>query len=269
VGHILGEPLDMDGIMEVADEYDLPVIEDVAQAHGAGLDGQPLGTFGDVAAFSTMSGKHHATGAQGGIVYTEDEDRYWRARKASDRGKPFGDEADGNLMASLNLNLNDLSAAISRVQLDRLSDIVARRRTLVATIGDRIEGLPGVEIPDLLPGAEPSYWYWRLGVDESALSCDKATFCQALRAEGLPVTTRYDSRPHLDDWFQNQRVFGTSGYPWQAPEYEGDSEPDVHCPNADAVLDRCFNLTVYESWGDAEVDDIVAAFEKIASAYAP
>lgn len=268
VGHILGEPLDMEGIMAVAREHDLFVVEDAAQAHGARLNGQLVGTFGDIAAFSTMSGKHHASGAQGGVVYTRDEDRYWRTRRLSDRGKPFGVEAEGNVVASLNLNGDDLSAVIGRVQLEKLPEIVGGRRELVAAIRGRIEGLPGVIVPEQDPGAEPSYWYWRLGVDESELTCDKATFCEALRAEGLRLTPRYDSRPHRYPWFQEQRVFSDAGYPWQAPAYEGDSDPRVHCPNAEAVLDRCFNLTIYENWGETEVADIVAAFEKVSGAYA-
>lgn len=268
VGHILGEPLDMEGILAVAAEHDLAVIEDAAQAHGASLEGQPVGTFGDIAAFSTMSGKHHATGAQGGVVYTEDEELYWRARQASDRGKPFGSSAAGNVTAALNLNSNDLAATIGQVQLEKLPDIVRGRREVVTDIADGIRGLPGVEIPELVPGAAASYWYWRLAVDEGALACEKAEFCEALRAEGLLLNPRYDARPHRYPWFTEQRVFGESGHPWQAPAYEGESDPEPDCPNAAAVLDRCFNLTVYERWGAEEVADIVRAFEKVSSAYA-
>lgn len=70
------------------------------------------------------------------------------------------------------------------------------------------------------------------------------------------------------EWFQEQRVYGDSGYPWQAPSYHGESDPTVTCPNAEAALDRYFNLTIYESWGPQEVADIVAAFEKVATSYA-
>jgi dTDP-4-amino-4,6-dideoxygalactose transaminase len=126
---------------------------------------------------------------------------------------------------------------------------VARRRELVAAIRERIEGLPGVAVPDLVSGAEPSYWYWRVGVDETERTCGKATFCEALRAEGLLLTPRYDSRPHRDPWFRKQRVFGETGGPWQAPEYEGPADPEPRCPNA-------------------EVADVAAAFEKVATAYA-
>ena len=268
VGHIMGEPLDMDAILAIAEEHDIPVVEDAAQAHGATLDGKPIGTFGDIAAFSTMSGKHHATGAQGGVVYTDDEELYWQTRRASDRGKPFGLDETGNVTASLNLNLNELSAVIGRVQLQKLPDAVAARRELVSAISAGIADFPGVVIPEQVPGADPSYWYWRLGIDASELTVDKDQVCAALSAEGLIVRARYDARPHRYPWFTEQRVFGDSGYPWQAPQYGGERHPDVHCPNAADVLDRCFNLTVYESWSDREVEDIVRAFEKVTKAYA-
>ncbi|CAI8025836.1 Putative L-glutamine:3-amino-2,3-dideoxy-scyllo-inosose aminotransferase [Geodia barretti] len=72
VPHIAGEPADMGGIMEVARRHGIPVIEDCAQAHGT-RSGAVAGSFGDISAFSTMSGKHHSSGGQGGMVFTRDE----------------------------------------------------------------------------------------------------------------------------------------------------------------------------------------------------
>ena len=268
VGHIMGEPLPMPAIMELADEHDLAVIEDCAQAIGATIDGRPVGTFGDVAVFSTMFGKHVSTGGQGGAVFTPDEELYWRVRRYADRGKPFGTDATGNVAASLNLNMDEISSTIGRVQLERLPDRLAARRKLVAAISGRIADLSGVLVPDVPVHHEPAYWYWRLGCDASALTCTKAEFCAALGAEGLPVTTRYDARPHRDPWFLTQRVFGDTGRPWRDPDYDGPAEPSWDCPNAAAVLDRDFNLAVHERWGDREVEDAVAAFEKVTAAYA-
>ena len=117
VAHIGGDPVDMDPVMELARARNLYVIEDCAQAHGAKYKGRLVGTIGDVAAFSTMYGKHHCTGGQGGIVYTQDEQFYRNARRSADRSKPFNVDAPANVVAGLNCNLKELSAAIGSAQL--------------------------------------------------------------------------------------------------------------------------------------------------------
>src|ERR1035437_624768 len=163
VAHIFGEPADMPGIMKVARRHKLPVVEDCAQAHGARLKGRLVGTFGDIAAFSTMFGKHHCTGGQGGVVFTRREKLYWEARRAADRGKPFGLPKDAdNAIASLNFNLSDLAAVIGSAQLRKLPMIVARRRELASRIAKGLRGLKVVSLPPPVAGAEPSYWFQKV-----------------------------------------------------------------------------------------------------------
>ena len=191
VAHMGGMPVDMDPIMELASSRGLPVIEDCAQAHGALYRGRKVGTIGDVAAFSTMSGKHHATGGQGGVVYARDEDLYWRGRRAADRGKPFGIDAPGNVTASLNLNIDELSAAIGRVQLAKLPGIVAARRRVALAIAGGCEALQTVRVQADPPGCENVFWFLCLQLDLDRLRVDCDVFAKALSAEGIPVGTGY------------------------------------------------------------------------------
>lgn len=269
VAHIGGEPADMEGIMAVAKKYGIPVVEDCAQSHYAKLNGKLVGTFGDIGAFSTMFGKHFCTGGQGGVVFTKNEDLYYKIRQAADRGKPFGLPAGStNCVASLNFNLNDLAATIGSVQLKKLPSIVEARRKVVAQLKEGFKDLQSIIIPEQLPNAEPSYWWWRLKVNVEKLSCDKASYCKALMAEGIPINPRYDGAlPFTMDWFKNQRAFGSSNYPWSASEYKGNSNRKFDCPNTFKSIDTQFNLIVFESWGQEEVDDIIAAFKKLENAY--
>ena len=269
VAHIGGEPCDIEAIVALGKKYNIPVVEDVSQSHGAKLNGKLLGSFGDIAAFSTMYGKHHCTGGQGGIVFTKSEELYWKMRRASDRGKPFGLPAGStNSIASLNLNLNDLAAVIGREQVKKLPGIVERRRNFVAKLTEGFKKLKTLNIPEQLPNAEASYWWWRLEVNIDNITCDKETYCKALAAEGVSLNPSYRSAmPHNMDWFINRAVFGTSGYPWAAPEYKGDRNRKFPCPNALDATDRQFNLTVFESWGDEEVKDILNAFYKVEKAF--
>ncbi len=268
VAHIFGEPADMEGIMRVARKHKIPVVEDCAQAHHAKLNGKLLGTFGDVAAFSTMFGKHHCAGGQGGIVWTADEELYKKVRRASDRGKPFGlPESASCCQATLNFNLNDLSAVIGSVQLKKLPGIVQRRRDLVKRIQDGLPQDSLAVLPPQLAGAEPSYWYLRMRFQAARAACDKATFCAALAAEGVLARARYVNPPTYYDWFKNKQVFGSSRLPWSSPAYKGDPDRKFPCPNVMAALDQHFDLVVRESWGAAEAADIVKAITKVSAAY--
>jgi len=267
VAHIAGELVDMDPVLEIARARDLPVIEDCAQAHGAKYKGRPAGTLGTFGVFSTMSGKHHATGAQGGVVFTKDEDLYWEAKRFADRGKPFNLEAPGNVRAGLNLNSNELSAAIGRVQLRKLPDIVARRRAAAARIAAGLEDATAVSLGWQPPDTEGSYWFLRTQLDLDQLRVDKAQFCAALSAEGIPCGVSYRHIPSEAPWFRERRTFGNSGYPWTLPAYRGNPNWEFPCPNAVAATDECFIISIHENYGEEETRDIAAALRKVEAAY--
>lgn len=269
VAHIAGEPADMHPILELAGGRGLPVIEDCAQAHGATYRGQTVGSLGTLGVFSTMSGKHHATGAQGGVVFTRDEDLYWRVKRLSDRGKPFNLEgdADSNVRASLNLNGNDLAAAVGRVQLRKLGGITQRRRKAAQEIGEGIAHLQAVSIGRQVPNTESVYWFMRFHVDASKLTVDKDGFAKAVAAEGIPVSVSYRHIPSEATWFRERKVFGNSDYPWGLPAYRGDRDATFPCPNAVEAAETHFTMSIHENYGSQEVEDVVRALEKVEQAY--
>ena len=165
----VSDPCDLDAILAVAEKHGLPVVEDCAQSHGAVYKGRKAGSIGTIASFSTMSGKHHATAAQGGVVFSKDEALIAEAKRFSDRGKSNG----GNVRAGLNLNGNDLAAAVGRVQLRKLASVVERRRQVAAAIASEIDGLSGVGVSEQVEGGESSYWFMLLDFDEAALGVSK------------------------------------------------------------------------------------------------
>lgn len=266
--HISGHACDMAGIMAVARKHNLPVIEDCAQAHGATYHGKPLGTLGNVAAFSTMSGKHHSTGPQGGVVFTTDEKLRFKIRQASDRGKPFGEaNPTGNTMASLNLNSNDLAAAIGRVQLKKLPGILAGRQKFAKLVAKGCESLGTVSVNTGLPNTEGAYWFMLLKLELDKLSVDKATFAKAMNAEGIPCGAGYYHAPTENPWAVNKKVFGQPGYPWTSPDYKGDANAVYALPNAKASDATHVTIAMHERCGEKEAADVIAALTKLEAAY--
>ena len=206
IAHIAGDPADMDPILELATKHKLHVIEDCAQAHAARYKGRLVGSMGTIAAFSTMSGKHHATAAQGGVVFSKDRLLIEEAKRFSDRGKPFfldekrgandaaaryGSDSRarnlGNVRAGLNLNGSDLAAAIGRVQLRKLPAVVDARRAVAASVAKEIAGLEGVAMGKQTTGGQSAYWFLMLRVDETKLRCSKDEFVHAITAEGSSI----------------------------------------------------------------------------------
>ncbi len=255
VVHAAGQAAAIDDMVAAAAERGLRVVEDCSQSHGARRAGRPVGTFGDIAAFSTMYRKAHVTGGSGGVVFSRDQDLYHRALAHADRGKPrwrddFDDrDPSGFLFAALNLHADELSCAIGLASLGRMAETMARRTAFVAEVSARIEAASAVcraypHSPDDSP------FFLPILVDPERLSCTKRDFAEAVRAEGIGLNPHY--RYLVCDW------------PWVKPHLADAFD----CPNGRDVLDRSFNLYLNENYGPREAGDVAAAIAKVETHYA-
>ncbi|OGV65193.1 MAG: hypothetical protein A3K19_24245 [Lentisphaerae bacterium RIFOXYB12_FULL_65_16] len=269
VAHIAGDMVDMGPVLKLAKKHNLYLVEDCAQCHGATYKGRKAGSMGDIAAFSTMFGKHHCTGGQGGVVYTRNEKLYWQAKRFADRGKPFNLQgAAGNVVAGINCNLNDLSAAIGKVQLAKLPRITESRIRFGEALKAALKRGHAVTVGWQPPASQSVYWFMRMHIDIRKLRVDKMTFCKALGAEGIPVGAEYRAIPALMPWFKDRVVFGESGFPWACSDYKGSKRPVAKLDNAMRAVEAHFNISIHESCGEREVADVVSAIEKVEAAYA-
>ncbi len=268
IAHIMGEPADMPAIMKVAEKYHLPVVEDCAQSHAAKINGQNVGTFGTVAAFSMMSGKHMCAGGQGAAVFTKDETMYWKVRRCADRGKPFGVKASSSVDVALYYNMEEAEAAISRGQLKKLPYISEVRQKAVEWL--KTHGLYDLKCltfqqTELKPGFECCYWRLVCQFHADKATCSKDEYVKALAAEGLPVAGDYHAGyPPCHQWFVNR----AEQFPWNAPQYKGDRFAAYPCPNAEAALDANFLMMMQENFSDDDCAKIMRAFQKVDAAFA-
>lgn len=197
VVHYLAYPCDMDRIMAIAKKHSLAVIEDVSHAQGGLYKGKKLGTFGIVAAMSLMSTKSFAAGEMGMLV-TDDRRVYERAvayghyERNNDRYiiesedlKPYVHIALGGIKG----RVNQLCAAIGRVQLKYYDTRCADIRRAMNSFWDRLEGLPGIRPirVDESTGSNMAGWYCPHGrfYPEELHGLSAKAFCEAVRAEGV------------------------------------------------------------------------------------
>ncbi|MBM7623044.1 DegT/DnrJ/EryC1/StrS family aminotransferase [Sporohalobacter salinus] len=123
--HLYGQMADMEAIMEIADTYNLKVIEDAAQAHGAKLKNSPPGKYGDIATFSFYPGKNLGAFGDAGAVITNDKDIAKRVKILSDHGRK---EKYFHQVEGYNSRLDSIQAAVLRIKLKYLAEWTSKRR---------------------------------------------------------------------------------------------------------------------------------------------
>jgi perosamine synthetase len=253
--HAAGQATEIDKIVEVARAQGIRVLEDCAQAHGALLRAKRVGTFGDIAAFSTMYRKAHMTGPSGGVVFTKDAELYHLAMAHADRGKPrwredFSDrDPSAYLFPALNHNTDEISCAIGLASLARLRKTIIGRLAFVSEFVSRLVDASNVCVPYPFSPTDSPFFYPVI-VDGDAITCSTIEFAEAVRAEGI------DLNPHYR--------FVVSDWPYIRP-YLAD---DFDVPNAHEVCNRSFNLYLNENYGEGEARDIVKAIGKVEKYFA-
>jgi len=196
VVHLAGWPCDMDPIMKLAHHHDLKVVEDCAQAHGALYKGKPVGSFGDVAAFSFCQDKIISTGGEGGMLLCDDEGIWQRAWSYKDHGKDpdtvSGAAGDGTYSwphagIGSNFRMTEMQAAIGRIQLRKLSVWLERRRRNAEILRDGLRDVPTCRLPvcpEYISHANYKFYFF-VRPEKLRIGWDRNRIVQEIRAGGV------------------------------------------------------------------------------------
>jgi perosamine synthetase len=181
--HILGHPVDMDPILEVARKYNLTVIEDATESLGAKYKGQMVGTLGDIACFSFNGNKIITTGG-GGMIVTDNEAWAEKARylttQAKDDPLEYVHEEIG-----YNYRLTNIQAAMGVAQLEKLDTYIATKRRIAETYSKAFEDAVGIIPMREAAWAFNIFWMYTILVDESEYGKDSRALLQMLRQAGI------------------------------------------------------------------------------------
>jgi perosamine synthetase len=171
--HILGHPVDIEPLVQLARRYELRVIEDATEALGAQYRGKPVGSHGDLACFSYNGNKIITTGG-GGMIATDNAE--WAARakylttQARDHGEEYIHESVG-----YNYRLTNLQAAVGLAQMELLPEYVEIKRGIAARYRAAFDGIPGLSAPPEAPWARSTFWLYTVLVGEEADGADGPT----------------------------------------------------------------------------------------------
>ncbi len=182
--HLYGHPARMDKLMEIAQEYNLHIIEDAAPAIGAEFLGKKTGTFGDVAAFSFQGAKLVVTG-EGGMLVTNNEQLYQRIYSIWDQGRTPGTFWINEL--GWKYKMSNIQAAIGLGQLERVDEMIEAKRRIFSWYAESLQGTPYITLNHEMPWARSIYWMTSILVDErSGITRDE----MRTRLKQLNIDTR-------------------------------------------------------------------------------
>jgi dTDP-4-amino-4,6-dideoxygalactose transaminase len=254
VVHAAGKAAPVDLISQVARQRGIYVVEDCSQAHGAQLNGQKVGVFGDIAASSTMYRKALASGGCGGMIFTRSQELYHRATAYADRGKAFwtadfdAKDCTKFLFPALNFNLDEISCALGMKSLEKLEDTIRKRVNFLQILHEQIE--QHSKVCQLSPiSNDDSPFFHPIFVDSTKISCSKQEFARAIESEGIDINPHY--------------MYVVNEWSWVQP-YLADR---FRATNAIECRDSSFNILFNENYGIKEAQDISAAIIKVEQAY--
>jgi perosamine synthetase len=270
VVHLNGHACDMDPIADVCRRHRLRLVEDASHAHGAEHCGTRVGRFGDVSVFSLQGAKLTAAG-QGGLLLTGDREIFERAvllghfrnrafdDVTSDEYRPFATTGYG-----LNYRMHPLAAALARRQFEDLDAYIDGREANLGGLSAGLAGIPGVEPPARRPYATRHPWFnYKPLYDAEAMGgLDRRVYIRALQAEGAPVGDSTSIPLHCEPLFQmaddGSRTYG------RVDNRRVYSDGDL--PNAESYAERALRIPTYTDPRPRLIEQIVAAFEKVATA---
>lgn len=154
---LYGSMPDWDALRRVARDAGVPIIEDAAEAVGSRYQGRPAGSFGRLGVFSFHGSKTLTTG-EGGLLATDDEALFKRAQFLRDHGRPPGDRFFHNTEVAHKYKMSSLQAALGLAQVERVEELVTRKREIFGWYRARLARTPGLALNAEPAGTVNSYW---------------------------------------------------------------------------------------------------------------
>lgn len=230
--HLYGQPISS-RVFEIAKNHNIPLIEDSAQAHGAELNGQRIGSMGDLATFSFFPSKNMAVGGDGGSILANREDLADKISMAIDHGRL--DKYRHDFLGS-NFRLSEMQCAVGRVQLKHLDGWVARRNEIAARYNEAFSSLEWTNPPAIREGALHAWHQYVLRVD------NRDEFQAHMDGKGVSTGIHYPIPCHLQ------------------PLYESHTQHRQGAlPVTEAICESVVSIPVHPHLTDDEVEQVISA----------
>lgn len=211
--HLAGWPCEMDKINQIAKKYNLKVVEDCAQAHGASYKGKKVGSLGDVGAFSFCQDKIISTGGEGGMLTTNNKEVWQKAWSYKDHGKDYDQIFNSDVKSNgfkwvhnsfgSNYRLTGIQAVIGLLQLKKLPQWHKKRTQNAHLLSEGFSKIKGLRVVKPFSHIEHAYYKYYAFIEPKLLKkdWDKKRIIQAINDEGVPCFWGSCSEMYLEKAF--------------------------------------------------------------------
>ncbi|MHA1201555.1 MAG: DegT/DnrJ/EryC1/StrS family aminotransferase [Candidatus Heimdallarchaeaceae archaeon] len=250
--HIFGNPCEMGAIKDIAEDRNLVVIEDCAQAHGALIDGKHVGNFSEVAGYS-FYGTKNLVGGEGGAVTTNNEELFEKLKSIKNHGRsPAGGYS--HHLIGYNYRMTDMSAAIMNVQMDRAKEILSKRHYNGDKYRELLKETEEIQLQKILPGHQHSDYIMAPLIQKEGVSQEQ--IIAYLKSKKIGSRTIYSVLAYQQPCYQDLSKWSLS----RVIEYPDYSK--VKCSIAENIAKRHFELPMVTSLTEENVDYIVETLKQ-------
>jgi len=211
--HIFGQPCDMGAIVQLADKYNLHVIEDVCEAIGAECNGKKAGTFGNASIFAFYPNKQMTTG-EGGMIVTNDKRLAFLCRSLRNQGRDDGGGWLAHSRLGYNYRLSDINCALGIAQLERIDEMLNKRALVAARYNALLKD--SIRIPETIVGFKRSWFVYVVCLNEKYSKKDRDEILRKLSEKGIGCNN-YFPPIHLQPFYR--AMFGYKEGDFEIAEY--------------------------------------------------
>jgi len=206
---IFGQPCDLKAMRTIADEHNIPMIEDACEALGSEYRNQKAGTLGDMAVYAFYPNKQITTG-EGGMVVTNDERSALLMQSLRNQGRAPGDTWLQHTYLGYNYRLNEFNAALGAVQMSRLEELLRNREQVVGWYDRHLQGIPGINRPRIMPETTRMSWFVFIVWLEDEKTRDRVA--KELKTRDIPVRP-YFTPIHLQPYMVERFGYKKGDFP--------------------------------------------------------
>lgn len=255
--HLAGITADMGPLLDIAKDYNIHIIEDACQSHGAKYRGKMVGSIGDIGAFSFYPSKNMTTG-EGGIITTNDDKLAEQSRLIRHHGEPSWYVYD---RLGWNYRMTEIQGAIGRVQLKKLDNYIEIRNKNAQYLTDAVNNIDGINPPNVPEYCEPAFNYWIGSINPEIIGLNKQQFL-----EKFPKSKILYPKPLYETKLFREKTAYPKGCPWSCHFYGKEIDyTKISHPVVEKITKEIFALDIHPKVSKEDLDDNIKIMKKLAN----